>query len=342
MQNQVYSRYLYRMLMEYGAVFVPEVGLFSLDYSGAAFQSYMTVLQPPSTHILYDGSATKPQDFAALLEDSGMDANLAAHTQAAVAADYKVALRQKKSFALAHFGKIENGVFAADDPETFNLYRGLKMLQVEPVSTGIKHNEGFLSDINRKRVVDKPTSFNQYLFPLLISLIALFCIGYWFTQSKPNAQTAVIAKQEAPQIQEKPIIDELAPEDTITDKDIVEVFKPEVSEAPVSDHVVPKKSEIPEKVVVPVKKAETKPVTEPSKALKASDCVIIIGSFKNSKNAADLNNKIQKKGYQTYIETHGGFRRVGIVFDCKTNDPEKYKEDIRQKINKDAWLLDEK
>ena len=329
------------MLMEYGAVFVPEVGLFSLDYSGAAFQSYMTVLQPPSTRILYDGAASKSRKFADLLEDSGMDANLAAHTQAAVAADYRVAIRQNKAFALTHLGKIENGLFTPDDPETFNIYRGLKALQTEPVPAGIRHNDGFLSDISRKRVVAQPARFNQYVFPLLISLIALFCIGYWFMQSEPNAQTVVVAKQEEPQLQEKSIIEELAPEDTITDKDIVEVLKPEVTETPIPEPVVPEKTEIPKKTVERAKKTESKPLPVKGTTLKSSDCVVIIGSFKNNNNASQLKKTVQKKGYQAYIEDYGGFRRVGIVFDCKANDPEKYKEDIRREINKDAWLLEE-
>ncbi|MCZ2100400.1 MAG: hypothetical protein LC107_02545 [Chitinophagales bacterium] len=339
MQNEVYTRYLYRMLMEYGEVFVPNVGLFTLDFQGATFQQFMTILQPPSTQILYDGQATKPSVFATLLEDSGMDANLAAHAQSAIATDYKEALRENKVFILPQFGQIENGVFTTIDPQTFNQYRGLKELAVVPIPKGIKHDETFLSDITKKRTVDQKTTSFDLLFPLLVALLVLSIIGYRFT--KGNVQSEIpnhlAVKPVEQSKQEVLVIDELKPEDTITDADVGEKLQPLTEKTETSKPQNTPKSDIP---------AKAKPAASstPSKSQisdNASSCVVIVGSFKRNQNASVLKTRLHNKGYETYVEDFGGFRRVGIKFDCAKKNPDEFKEEIRLKINKDAWLLEE-
>jgi len=68
-------------------------------------------------------------------------------------------------------------------------------------------------------------------------------------------------------------------------------------------------------------------------------CVIVVGSFKRTRNALKLRQQIISKGYTPYTESYNGFDRVGIVFDCLDKDLVDYLQDIRSKINQKAWFL---
>lgn len=319
------------MLMEYGKVFIPDVGLFTLDFRGAAFKEYMTILSPPSTQIVFDVDAVEPPTFADLLINSGMESDLALHTQTTLVSDYKAAVHQGNAFELIHFGIIQNGTFFANDDETFNLYRGLNEINVSPVpasAEGIKHEESFLSDINRHRTVHKSSNKDQYLLPWLAILTVLVFIAYWFWQSNSTLVVPTVV-DKTPVVT---IIDTLSKEDTISDLDMTvsppaieeEVFMPEEPTSTTSEG-----------------QATEPQTTNKQPDLLSDECVIIVGSFKNHKNASKLQKLITKKGYQAYVADFNGFRRVGVKFDCKTQDPEAFKIEMRKKINKDAWLLDE-
>jgi len=66
-------------------------------------------------------------------------------------------------------------------------------------------------------------------------------------------------------------------------------------------------------------------------------CVIVVGSFKKSKNALRMRNKIIEKGYQPFDEYHNGFNRVGIIFDCLDQDLVDFIQEIRRNIEPKAW-----
>lgn len=76
-----------------------------------------------------------------------------------------------------------------------------------------------------------------------------------------------------------------------------------------------------------------------TKEIVENGCVIVVGSFKRTKNALKLRAEIMSKGYTPYTETHNGFDRVGIVFDCLDKDLVDYVQEIRSNINQKAWLL---
>lgn len=331
MQNNLYSRYFYQMLMEYGKVFIPDVGLFSLDYRGAAFQQYMTILHPPSTRVLFDVDAIEPPTFADLLIKFGMESSLALHTQTTLVSDYKAAVQQGIAFELRHFGKIKDGAFTPNDEETFNLYRGLKEISVSPVpasAVGIQHEESFLSDINRHRSAHKSKQKESFLLPWLIILTVLVFIGYWFWKSNAMLPVPPIAVVDQGVV----IIDSLPTEDKITDIDI------SLTDSAITDEVAV--TEEPQSPTI--EKPVSKPTTSNTQAdISSDECVIIVGSFKNHKNASKLQKMISKKGYQAYVSDYNGFRRIGVKFDCKNQDPEAFKLEIRKNINKDAWLLEE-
>lgn len=338
MQNQVYTRYLYRILMEYGSVFIPEVGLFKLNLQSATFQQYMTVLCPPNTSISFDTNGSSSFSFADRLFDIGMEKTLALHTQSALVSDYKLAVNTGKPFILTDFGHIDNGNFTPQNTASFNVYHGLQEIKVTPLPSEIRHDENFLSSIQKKGNVENPSLLNKYWLPILALFIVASSIIFWFMRYESGISTSKMSNnqpnQEISQIETMPV------KDTISDyEDIVDI--PFEAPQAISLQQEPQNKQVittePEK---PKTKVTSKKETVNTQ-LKDYECVIIVGAFKNHNNAAKLKSFIQKKGYQTYEANNGNLKRVGIKFDCSKTDAEKFKEEIRSNINKDAWLLEE-
>ncbi len=66
-------------------------------------------------------------------------------------------------------------------------------------------------------------------------------------------------------------------------------------------------------------------------------CVIVVGSFKNAKNALRMRNRIIAKGYQPFDEYHNGLNRIGLVFDCLEVDLVDFIQSVRSDIDPKAW-----
>lgn len=66
-------------------------------------------------------------------------------------------------------------------------------------------------------------------------------------------------------------------------------------------------------------------------------CVIVVGSFKNAKNALRMRNRIIAKGYQPFDEYHNGLNRIGLVFDCLEVDLVDFIQSVRKDIDPKAW-----
>ena len=66
-------------------------------------------------------------------------------------------------------------------------------------------------------------------------------------------------------------------------------------------------------------------------------CVIVVGSFKNPKNALRMRNRIISKGYQPFDEYHNGLNRIGLVFNCLEVDLVDFIQSVRRDIDPKAW-----
>ncbi len=66
-------------------------------------------------------------------------------------------------------------------------------------------------------------------------------------------------------------------------------------------------------------------------------CVIVVGSFKKSKNAIRMRNKIINRGFQPFDEYNNGFNRIGIIFDCLDKDLIDFLQEVRRDIEPKAW-----
>ncbi len=100
MQNQVYSRYVYQMLMSYGRVAIPSLGTFTLHPLTATFNNDRSKLSPPATQISFNSLVVEDVLFERQLIDAGMSAVDAKQMQASLINDYNTAWHQNQRFEL--------------------------------------------------------------------------------------------------------------------------------------------------------------------------------------------------------------------------------------------------
>ena len=52
-----------------------------------------------------------------------------------------------------------------------------------------------------------------------------------------------------------------------------------------------------------------------------------------------MKQKLESGFYQSYEEQNGKFTRVGLVFDCNSQDLEEFIQQIRNEVSPKAWYL---
>ncbi len=68
-------------------------------------------------------------------------------------------------------------------------------------------------------------------------------------------------------------------------------------------------------------------------------CVIIVGSFKSARRAERLKERVISNGYLPFTQEYGAYHRVGVKFDCLTEDLYRKLFVLRGAFGKDAWIL---
>ncbi|KXK40832.1 MAG: hypothetical protein J5I52_01760 [Saprospiraceae bacterium] len=331
MQNQEYPRYLYRMLMDYGRVYIPDVGVFTLEYHEAANGETIFNLKPPLTKLNFNKSDEGKPDFATLLHDSGMPEDHAQYIQASFQQDYQASIEKNQPFVINGLGKIINQIFLPDDEQIFNKYRGLNDIHTQPImvaSKEVKHDEDYLYRLNQQNARKKKSWLNEYFWAIPISLIVLTAIILWLLSN--DIRTIKHTPKQVAQQNPPEMVEVLPAEDTITDDDMPPSV---VQDTFIIEPNEPQKPSASEPTVV-------QPVIRPDASAPTTDCAIILGVFKYHKNATRMKRDITKRGYESFIMDHNGMRRVGIRYNCDTTNAEAFKEKIRQEFNKDAWILE--
>ncbi|MBK9734541.1 MAG: SPOR domain-containing protein [Saprospiraceae bacterium] len=339
MHNQVYSRYLYQMLMEYGIVSVPSLGTFLLEPIKAAFDKDHTRLNPPGTKLKFLSEVDKSSTFLIKLVESGMselDANL---LQNAIMQDYALSLDKQLPFEIGGFGTVVNHLFLEKNPSVFDLYPGLEPVFVKVLPRGFKKDNdkylGMNSSQNQHKAEKYFSKFWTFIGPALIAIFAGIMIILWFLSDPKTGSEINInsASNDSLQIIDKKINlsddDILESIDSIMEKDSIQYFKSTQEEI---SNIESNRS-----VSADGGKNVFKNLSEETKADKT--CVVIIGAFKQRSNADKMIKKITSQGYRTYRELKNGMNRVGISYDCVHNDPDMFKAKVKKQFNKDAWHL---
>ena len=332
MQNQVYSRYIYQMLMEYGRVFIPSVGTFVLDYAEATLDRSLKIISPPSSSLNFTTAADENYQISDLLIETGMSQEHATLLENLIVKDYSVSKEKQIPFELHGLGTLINRVFIEKEAGIFNRYYGLKEVSAIPVpvkATQVIHDKDYLFNLTKGYQTKENSSFNSFLWPILISAITILVIVLWFLSDRSTAS----ANKESGTEMNKASDEQIITSDSFeTDIDKI-TFHTDTALFPEKDLVEPdgnpkesKSESIPDKLSV-----KSEPI--------GPSCVIIVGAFRYSSNANRMLKRLSAKGYVTYSGKHNGLQRVGITYDCSTNDPIIFKAKVRERFNKQAWHL---
>jgi len=69
------------------------------------------------------------------------------------------------------------------------------------------------------------------------------------------------------------------------------------------------------------------------------ECIVVIGSYKKEESVQKAIDKIVELGMKAYTEPYQKFKRVGVIFDCETEDLYRKLFQLRGDFDKDAWIL---
>lgn len=332
MNNQVYSRYLYQILMEFGSVSIPSLGTFTLEYKDASFRNNKTLLSPPSTQVSFTRDDQAAADLLHLLRESGMNADDASKLQQSLINDYNAATLAQVPFAFDGFGTVINNTFLPTENHFFNRYHGLREISIKPVSTTVTHDEEYLYRLQSASKSTDKSGLNSYIWPLLIGFVVSLIILAWVFSAKEGNKPQLTKEPEVIVESEMEDIDTLETSMLITDDTLAgqegklqnSELRPAISE-PIVDKKVQERSDAKPQVSAP--------------SYQGNECVVIVGAFKNTNNANKLLKSITAKGYKTYTSEHDGFKRVGVSYDCSTPDPDAFKAKVKKVFHKDAWYL---
>lgn len=197
MQNQVYSRYIYQMLMDHGRVAVPSIGTFVLQYSEASLDRIQSKLYPPSTRVYFTTEFDSKFRLSELLIESGLSDEYS-HQIERLLLRISTYRRRKGSFEWDGFGHFKNDLFEEKESGIFNKYIGLNeetAIPVAPVTIKIKHQEDYLYNLGKSLKSKESTFISDFIWPILLATITVVLISIWFySRSSNDADTAKTIK----------------------------------------------------------------------------------------------------------------------------------------------------
>jgi len=80
-------------------------------------------------------------------------------------------------------------------------------------------------------------------------------------------------------------------------------------------------------------------LSEQNKSQISHPLIIIVGSFKKPYEVKKMLRSIESEGYQGFVIKHGDFYRTGILMEILPSQSDSVLNDIKDKIEKDAWIL---
>lgn len=302
---------------------VRQIGTWSLVMKSSYFSPDKQTLNPPHTSVNYSSEFDNKFDFKELLVESGCETQMAVDLEKWLIHDKMECTEGGKPFVLFGLGKIENDSFSPDDELIFDKFAGWTKVAspyIPQKKESLNHQEDYLFRLNNPYLEKKDKNrYSQYYGPILLGLFLLVFIMFWFL--KPTSVNHEKSKPTSAVIAEN--LPEVSPDNVMTQDSAFETK--EFYEIPENNTLEKNKDEETAKSI-----EETVTYTE---------CVLIVGSFKYSRNSKRMIETLQKDGYQTYTEIHNGFKRVGLIYDCQAQHPDSFKEEMRNEAFPGAWNL---
>lgn len=249
-------------------------------------------------------------------------------------------------FHLSGIGFLENESgsvrFKAEKEENhFNAFFGWPEINVTPLALD-KNTIHFAVEQPKELIFPgkkKEKRNSPFIIPIiLIGLVVSVLVIRLYNTDKPSPTSPVQSKPNT-LINKENIIKESKSE-PVTQEEIV--LKDSTKQI-VSSAATPSKVKIAEvkaeKTIQPAKISATPEKINKKPVSRNGECVYIAGAFTRQKNAVNLKNKLQKRGYQVEITKNNRFFRVGIWQPCQNDTSTQFQKLLTE--FPDLWLLEE-
>ena len=331
------SRHITDYINRFDSVHLPSLGRFTKEYKSASFADSLHELSAPSIKLTFSQSNEENDDLADWI--SVREGISFADAQKLVA--YFVKLKteelnangQTQIYPLGQL-TVENDAisFLPKDSSLINEYFGLQNIQVSPAERSA--SEKTIASIDAAQpfsnLVNEQEDGNpiwRWLGIILLALILILVFKTCLDQrvGKKGSSTSIeadttkelSANQADTSLGEKALgkidstLSEINPEkihiDQLDSTDIDTVLESEeLKNAPPGTLV---------------------------------ECVIILGSYKNQRNAIRMMRDVEKAGYELYVGVNGDFTRVGLTYNCAKADLVAYIQKVRREFVREAWYL---
>ncbi|NOT37625.1 MAG: hypothetical protein HOP11_09645 [Saprospiraceae bacterium] len=318
-------------LNQHNWIELPGIGSFQAIHKLASINTSEKQIYPSTLHVSYSPLALKKTERMVqnISEHTGYSIESIEQSLAKLLNHLSSELRVRNLVQFEPFGKLlytkQNDIlhFESSNINLHQQFFGMNAIPL-PVDEN-KKIPGFINIPNPTQVSENKSSFNRNLL-YLIGLLWLLFIGLLLCPSKkPLEQNVLPAVIDSPKIQEPPItpIQEKKNDSIASPNTVIPETKP-----------IEKKAEFRNEEVI-----NTNNVKSLNSKIKSKKCIIIVGSFKEKKNADKLFHKIKKTKYKSYRETSNNFHRVGIQFDCMKYDLQTVLNSLKKKFSQDAWVL---
>lgn len=315
--NDVYSRLIYRFLMQSGKVAIPGMGTFVLVRKASEFKADHTRLQPPQTSIEFLYEEDPGFYLADLLAEDGYSKEESDKIVKSIVFDYQNAISEKKPFRLFVFGALLNKVVLEDRSGTFNKYYGLREVSMSPVPVRkiLTTPDDTLNGLDSPLFNSKEQGSMSYFWPLLVAFLTILVLLLRLVGEK---------KTTPPVTESWEIIDTLGMD---TDTNIS------------ADTILP--AQTLDTIATAQLPADVTPEPQSTKPSVSENqpCVLVAGAFARESNARNMVRKLKRKGYKPYEQKSNGLHRVGIIFDCQLSDPDAFKARAERDMKQQMWYL---
>ncbi|MEO6692260.1 MAG: SPOR domain-containing protein [Saprospiraceae bacterium] len=315
---------------------MPGIGYFHADKIAASINSDSTSISPTKLLLHFEPLAHQKTENMVdnIISETGYSRELIEQSIANLIYHFGTELRIRNEVQFEPLGKLyyskTSNILQFEATKTnihdqfFNLSE-LPLIPLQEINTVLlsKKTENIIS-----KPISKNTGINRNLIYLLVLLWLLF-LGLLLCPAK-NTTTVTTTLPSQPR------------KDTLSSQIISPAINPTIDSSIKSKAInidtVPVKKAIPNDFKNETEIKDSNVVQLQSK-VQNKKCVIIVGSFKKISNARKQIKQVKATKYKVYTENFGEFHRVGVQFDCMTNDLNKVLAQLKKKFSPDAWIL---
>lgn len=322
-------------------VVLPGIGRFDKIHQPAQLRDGVSDLQPPSTRISYDPTVLDDEDrLAAMIADREGISIEQSRGLLQLFADRKLAdIMDTGSASIFPLGTLilegDTMVFTASDNRLTNKYFGLQPLTITPANyTEVEKISS--AENNQKTSFDNLITVDKKekdpIWRWLMIIVAAFVLALLYQKCEPlkgylglddtpsstghltAASSSDTSGSQPPAITADTTMGDLSSKgarqlhiDDLTDGEIDSVLADEELRIAGKDSVI--------------------------------NCVIILGSYRQQRNAIRMMSDVETAGHDLYVGVHGDYTRVGVVFNCAKEELVSYLQNIRKQYVSHAWYL---